>query len=565
MVRAFFIFLCVIAFGASGAYYFGAFSAGGDGAQLIFKAPDKVFYGIPFELSIGVGNNSAEVWRDVALSLSLPEGMAFVDGVSVKSVAIKELGMLGEGSLTDVHFKLVAVRAAGDTDASSPSSHDIEARLTYALGKGGAVFEKREEWRPSALMPAITMALSFPETVKSGEMLKIIIDYANAVDADIDRLSLRVEYPEGFIFEKATSEADADNARWDIGALPKGSKGSIVIFGRLRDVGRGAFKASMRRDGAGLFQPIASAEGAIAVEEPPLTVAIDVNDSPEYAARLGETLIYTIAYSFDAGADPKGGITVRAMLLSQLFDFASVSVNDGGSLKSEGAAGAPQIMWRVDNPDAEGGSVSFTVKVKNEYGIKRLSDRNFTLKLRAEVRAGSTVGSAEREIKVSGDTRVEARGYFRDAASLMVNKGVMPPLVGVPTQYTVHWTVKNYATDVKNVVVRAKLPPGVRFVAAGKSTIDAKPAHDLLANEVVWKIDRVSATTGVLGVPPEAVFQIEATPAATMAGRPMPLLSTTSIMAADDFTGGVISGSAPEITTALPDDLTVAGQGTVQN
>ncbi len=571
MVRVFFIVLCVIALGSAGAYYFGAFSAGGGGAQLIFKAPDAIFYGVPFELSVGIGNNSVESWHDVSLSLSLPAGVAFADGAGSKSVGVKQLGILGEGSLTDVKFILIAVQVAPDEkdsaleDAVSVALSGVEARLTYALGKGTTVFEKNETWRAPVFAPAVTITLTLPETIKSGEEFKIKIDYANSADADMDGLSLHMQYPEGFVFEKATSDADAYDADWNIGALSRGSKDSITIFGHMKNVATSEFKAMVRRDTMGSPQSIAVARAMIAVEEPPLTVAIDINDSPDYVARLGETLTYTIAYAFDKEVQLKGGMTVRVLLASELFDFATVVVNDGGFLRPDSATGAPQIVWRVDHPDAEGGSVSFSVKVKNDYGIKRLSDRNFTLKLRAEAQAGTMVGSAEREIKVSGDMRVEARGYFRDAASGIVNSGVMPPLVGVPTEYTIHWMLKNYGTDSKNVVVRAKLQPGVRFTKAGKGTLDSKPAYDASSGEVVWKIDRMSATTGVLGAPPEAIFQIEAIPAKDAAGKPMPLITVTTVAALDDFTGVTLSGSAPEITTALPDDPTVAGQGDVHN
>lgn len=570
MVRIFFIVLCVIALSLAGAYYFGVFGAGGgDGAQLIFKAPDAIFYGVPFELSVGVGNNSAEAWHDVSLSLSLPAGVVFADGAGSKSVGVKQLGILGEGSLTDIKFALVAIQVAPDEkkpaseDAATAALSGVEARLIYSLGKSATVFEKRDIWRAPAFAPAVTVALTLPETIKSGEALKIKIDYANAADADMNGLSLHMQYPEGFVFEKATSDADAYGADWNIGALPKGSKDSITIFGHMNTVAASEFTAVVRRDAMGSLQPIAEARAAVAVEEPPLTVAIDINDSPDYVARLGETLTYTVAYSFDTGISLKGGVTVRALPTSELFDFATVMVNDGGSLRADSATHAPQIIWRVEHPDTEGGSVSFSVRVKNEYGIKRLSDRNFTLKVRAEAQAGTTIGSVEREIKVSGDTRVEARGYFRDAASGMINKGVAPPVVGMPTEYTVHWTLKNYGTDVKNIVVRAKLEPGVRFVGAGKSTLDSKPSYDAVSGEVAWKIDRMSATTGVLGSPPEAIFQIEGTPSTYMRGMPMPLVAATAVAALDDFTGVTLSGSAPEITTALPDDPTVAGQGLV--
>ena len=86
---------------------------------------------------------------------------------------------------------------------------------------------------------------------------------------------------------------------------------------------------------------------------------------------------------------------------------------------------------------------------------------------------------------------------------------------------------------------------------------------EMLNLQVVWKINRMSATAGLVGPAPEVVFQIEAMPTSDMVGKLMPLMGPVSVTALDDFTGATITSSAPEITTAFPDDATVAGAGIV--
>jgi hypothetical protein len=88
--------------------------------------------------------------------------------------------------------------------------------------------------------------------------------------------------------------------------------------------------------------------------------------------------------------------------------------------------------------------------------------------------------------------------------------------------------------------------------------------YDAATREVVWRIDRISATTGLLGTAPEVVFQVASVPAMDIKGKNAPLVGVANLSATDDFTGIIIHSSAPEVTTALPDDATTAGQGIVQ-
>ena len=139
----------------------------------------------------------------------------------------------------------------------------------------------------------------------------------------------------------------------------------------------------------------------------------------------------------------------------------------------------------------------------------------------------------------------------------------MPPKSGLPTNYTIHWFVSNYANDVKDVVVKAQLPTGVTFASNVKSNIDSKPVFNSSSNEVVWKINRIGATTGVIGKPLEAIFQIQAMPSGSNVGQYMTLLGETKSTAVDEFTGVELLSLATAVTTALPDDTSVGTSGVV--
>ncbi len=573
-MKFFWSVIIIIALGA-GAYWYAFSSNDGEGAHIIFKGPTVIFYGEPFEVSVGVSNGSAGLWNGVGLSLSLPAGFAFADSAGNPSYAARQLGDLGTGSLTETKFELVAVQAdtavpdipSQDATASPvPASTDgIVAQLNYSPSGTGATFDKKQVWQAPEPQSALTMTVTAPANVSAGAEFKIKIKYVNVSQGDVGGLSLRVMYPDGFTFTKASTDPDTQGAMggvWNIGSLMKGSSDSLDVFGRMKDATTTAFSVAMFRDVRGRKQPVERAEVQIVFDALPLTVQIDANDDVNYIARPGDTVTYTISYVLSGVSAPKSGVTVTASPVSPMFDLTTVVPMNNGTVRRNPQTGAPEVVWTVPGA-SEGASVGFTVKLKSAYDIRRLSDRDFILAVHAEVKVGSTVGSADGKWKVVGQTDVGVKAYFRDADSGIINKGSLPPIVGTATEYTVHWTLKNYATDIRDITVTAPLAPGVVCTGTVKSTLDAKPVCDAVKKTVTWNVPRMSATTGAIGRAPEAIFQISGTPTVDMVGTFMPLLGMTTLTATDAFTTSTISSQASEITTALPDDVSVGASGMV--
>jgi len=144
-----------------------------------------------------------------------------------------------------------------------------------------------------------------------------------------------------------------------------------------------------------------------------------------------------------------------------------------------------------------------------------------------------------------------------------LNKGNLPPKVGQATQYTIHWLIRNFATDLNNVEVKATLAPGVKWVMAGPANLGNPVSYNPGDNTAVWNIDRVAATKGVLSDPAEAVFQVEAMPDVSMVGALEPLIGTTYLKGTDNFTGQELTSQFVPITTAMLDDAVTAAESIV--
>jgi len=102
------------------------------------------------------------------------------------------------------------------------------------------------------------------------------------------------------------------------------------------------------------------------------------------------------------------------------------------------------------------------------------------------------------------------------------------------------------------------LRSGVSWTGIVTSNVDTVPLYNERTQEIVWNIDRISATTGVISDPIEAVFQIEAVPNITEVGQYKQLVSGSTFEAKDEFTDFKITGSDAALTTALTDDPTIS-------
>jgi hypothetical protein len=206
------------------------------------------------------------------------------------------------------------------------------------------------------------------------------------------------------------------------------------------------------------------------------------------------------------------------------------------------------------------------VKTKSSFGVASTTDKNFSLGIHLTVSsltvpagtiASSTSASVDITNKVGGVVALAAAGYRYETGKTIANTGPYPPKVDRPTTYTIHWRITDYSTDVNDVNVSAYLQSGTTCTGKIMSTTSTVPVCDPATGAVTWTIPSVSAGTGVLGAPVEAVFQVENVPAANQVGQTVALLGKTSLTATDGFTGETLSASANSVNTDIPEDAAV--------
>ena len=536
------------------------------GLSLVLEAPEQILSGVPFDLKVNFSNSSGATLEDVRLNLTLPEGAAFFGSDPQKNIDNKSLGNMGNGSLTQESYKIIIF-------SSEEGAKELQASVSYSSASLGSRFEKKKSIGIRVKSSGVLVEMSVPEKVVSGEEFPIAVSYRNVSDIDFSDLRLALEYPPNFSFASADLNPDSSNANWLLGDLRKNSGGKFIIKGSLigNEGDSFEFKSSLFSRSAGQEYLVNKNSAKAGISSSPLSVSVHLNNAQDYSAKLGDSLNYTVSL-INTTSKPIREVIVRVQLSGEMFDLNTVQTQ--GAFRAYNNT----IIWNSGNwpglallSPGSAGAVNFSVKVKNNYLIRRFSDKNFVLRVSAEAEsptqvsdsAGNTFSKNKLETKVSGNALVESKAYFRDAGSGFLNKGIFPPKAGEPTDFTVHWVLKNSASDISGVEVKATLGNNVKMVGGPKSNAGSLPAYNPGTNEIVWQIDKIQANQGIIGDPIEAIFQIEAMPSAQNAGKYMALIGETSLSAKDEWTGQELNSSSGQITTALPDDPTVGQQGGV--
>jgi len=529
---------------------------------LEFSLPAEVLSADPFDLKIDYKNDSSNLLRDVTLILEMPKEVKSLADTVEGTFVRRELGDLGTGSVSNQIFRLIAL---GDANKVL----DFKATLQYNLPGFSSRFEKVIEKEISISGSALSFDVILPQGIISNEEFMFQIEYANNTEHTLSGVKLQTFYPLGFNYINASNPPVEGNNIWALGDLPAKSTGKLSIAGNI--IGQtGAFydfssQLSMVLNGQTVALDKKTA--GLTIQTSPLKMALYVNNAMDYVAHAGEDLEYRLDYQNNTQIALEE-VIIKATLDGEMFDLGSVQTSgyfDSGTKRVIFNAGNTEALRLINRGD--GGSVTFKVRLKENFSIKKLNDKNFVVKIQAQLESPSvapgtnlmkTTGVTEIITKVAGKADLIALAYFRDANSGIVNKGTLPLTVGKATNFTVHWKVINYSDDLSNVVIRSVLPQGITWTGQVSGNYgESAPQYNERTGEVIWEIPKLPATTGIALPAREAIFQIAGTPSLNQVGNYMNLLEKTTLSAKDDFVNSDINLTVKEITSELENDSTV--------
>ncbi|GAJ15903.1 unnamed protein product, partial [marine sediment metagenome] len=252
-----------------------------------------------------------------------------------------------------------------------------------------------------------------------------------------------------------------------------------------------------------------------------LGLSVFISGAPQGIARIGNVLTYTISYHNRSGIALRD-VNIKAEFVGEIFDFGTLTtdakLNTFTNTLIWDETTTPSLKLLEPNDQ---GRVTAAIGLKRSFPISRMNDKNFALHFTAHIESPSvpyylqtdTITATTKVVtKLAGLVYIDAQVLYRDASSGILNLGTLPPTVGRPTQYTVHWVIRNHATDIQDTKISAYLPQGVRWTGMVKSNIDSVPLYDEATRDITWNIEYIPATKGVVSVPIEGIFQIEVLP-----------------------------------------------------
>jgi hypothetical protein len=533
---------------------------------ITFTKPDQVQIGDAFPLSVSYDNASGATLTGATLTLALPSGVYFAGGSMSQQVMEWPVGDLAPGATGSRSSTLIIT-------GNPESVEHLSAVLTYGNADSSGKVQLTTSATADIVVgtPAVGLVITAPADVSSGQNFTVKVSYVNNAGHALDDVKMGVQYPSAAAFTFVTSTAGTDsseNNEWDLGPLAAGASGDFTITGNIVGPDNAPYSivGTVNTVIAGEAYAVANQTANLVMAPSPLKLTVTLNGKQDYVAGLADGLDYTISYANASNVTLQNAV-ITAKLVGAMFDFSTLhSAGSFSSITNEITWNGANVPGLQDIAPGQSGAVDVTLRTKGSFPIRLLSDKNYFLNVSSQIvsptvppgtAASTTVAVANLTSKVGGLVSLSSVGYSRDPGGAITNSGPYPPKVNTPTQYTIHWRITNYSTDIANVTVSAYLQSGTTCTGQLESNVpEALPSCDPTTGQVTWTIPQIPATTGVLGSPDEAVFQVVNTPAVNQVGTDVTLLGQTTLAATDLFTSSTVSLNAPAVDTSLPQDKT---------
>lgn len=526
---------------------------------------DRIRYSIDITNNTEVGLSGAELFLTPPPDLSdLKLLIKEKESDFNRDIKIGEI-KTGESSNVILEGRLVG---------SEKSIHYMEANLVFKPDNLNSRFEINNKVSTTIKDIPVLFSLTAPKQISSGEELIYTFEVSNNTENILEDLEIQWELPPGFALVRSEPLLDKNNIiKISLLEAKESQKISVTgkLQGNLNDLK--VVKVTLGQKQNNTFVKYGEDQAPTKISASYVTIQQTVNNSAEYNATAGETLLYKISYknNSDVGI---GEAVVRVKLEGKVLDFKSLEAENASFDSVENI-----ITWKggsvpelaVLSPNEEG-SLEFSIGVKPLLPIESFNDRNFTVKSVAEIESleiptplnvNKIVESNEVVTKVNSKVILKAKAYYNEPTAKITNSGPMPPKVGVATTFTIHWLVSNLANDLENVKITSSLPPNIKWTNQTNTNNGVALSYNERTNEIIWEVGKVPANTGIISPTYEAVFQVALTPAPNQIGSVANILNSAVITGTDTFTKVALEGKIDIITTELPDDSQAKRKGEV--
>ena len=550
MRRKFIIFLIILAGGAglAGFWNWKSNIYSKEVLKLEILAPSEAALAEEIEYLVKYKNNGDIRLEEPRLIFEYPK-YSIVEG-NVSRIE-KSLDDIYPGEEKTISFKAKLLGREGEVRLA-------KTWLSYRPKNLKARYESATTFTTTIKSVPLTFEFDLPGKIESGKDFRFRVNYFSNVTELLTDLRIQVDYPFGFEFIESSPRSLEKN-EWVIPVLNKSQGGRIEVSGRLSgEIGEARiFRAKLGIWREGEFISLKETEKGVEIIKPLIYLRQEINGNPQYIASPEDWLHYEI-YFKNIGDDALNNLFMICNLEGEAFDFQTLKSDLGNFEPGDNSV---VFDWRRVSKlqylaPMEEGRVDFWVKLKDDLGMTKnpiLRNKVFISQVKEEF-----------VTKISSKLEIVQKGYYED--EVFGNSGPIPPKVGVITTYTIIWQVKNYYSDVKDVKVKAVLPPQVNLTekifpeeAVSKFSFDSE------SREIVWSVGDLERGKGVSSPPPNIAFQVEFLPNTSQIGQTPEIIGQAKVESLDSWTEMTLQSVASSINTTLPDDPTITeGMGRVQ-
>jgi len=522
--------------------------------KLEMTGPKEAQLGQEVEYVVRYKNNGEFRLENPSLMFQAPDFSIKDNKIYTQEVIDSEKlgGAIYPGEERSFSFKVRLVGKAGDAKVA-------KATLAYQPKNLTARYESTTTSTTLMREVPLDLDMDLSSTVEADKSFHFKINYLSNVDWLLTDLRINIDYPSGYTFSQSVPKS-LDKNEWSMPVLNKNQSGIIDITGQLTgDLGEGKiFRARIGMWKDGQYVPLKEIEKGTKIVKPTVAIRQTINGDANYVAKPGEWLHYEIYYRNISDSELYNLVMVDK-LEGDLYDFTSIKSDTGNFQQGDNSV---VFDWKQNNKLAylatmDEGKSEFWIKLKDD--LSRLNQPELDNKV--------MIGPAREDFitKISSKLELVQKVYFND--EIFGNSGPFPPQVGVPTTYTVTWQIKNYYSDVKNVIAKAVLPPEAKFNADKVFPEDqvGKLVYDSATQELTWNIGDMTAGQGLISNPLNISFQVTVVPMTSQMGGKAGIIGQVLTQGDDGWTDTTLESTAAAIDTATVSDIgMVPERGMVQ-
>lgn len=552
---------CIIAVGIGGYLFWnGSNLISADNIELSISGPVSISGGEPVTFDITAINKNKIDLELVDMSVDFPVGTT--DPANSSQVLKNYRKLIGDMPVGKVVHESISATIFGEENLQK----QIVVNLTYGVKGSTSTFTKSKTYDVLISSSPINFTVSSFKEVTSGQEFDMKVELTSNSQETLRNIMLKAVYPFGYNFISSSLTPLGDKSTWNIGDIPPGGKRAFTIRGSLsgEDNDLRAFHfnvGSQSLDNKNVIgTQYMAIEQDVTIQKPFITLNIDVDSdqgSKDHVGRLGQNSNVVIRW-FNNLSTIVSNVKITAKISGSVYDKTTI-VPSGGVFDSL----TDTITWNQQtNPElasvgpGENGSVAFSVVPKSpksaitspSISISAGVSGNRTQETNVPLAVTSSV---KRNIIVSSNATLSGR--IVRTVGPFANSGPIPPKVDQMTTYTIIWSVSNTLNPINDVVVKATLPPYVKWQnSVSPSTEDV--SYDQNTGLVTWNVGNVVANTVGSAIRKEVAFQIAFTPSITQAVTAPTLVNQATLSGVDSFTNAQLESNQDLLGTRFSTD-----------